>query len=249
MPQPLLTLDEVHHGYGARDVLQGVSCDIGPGVTALIGVNGAGKSTLLSIASGGVRPRQGSVAVGGHDLLDRRERRRGLRKVAFMPQDATFPPRMTAREIIEYVDWMRGAPRSGGRARALEALDRVRLVDRANSRFGSLSGGMQRRVCLAQAIVSAPEVLVLDEPSTGLDPEQRHVMVDLIGALEGAVLLSSHVMEDVADLADRVVVLDDGTITFDGDVDGLRALAPAPAADRAAEHGFLAVLATQRSVR
>lgn len=247
MSHPLLTLDGIHHGYGARDVLRDVSCEIGPGITALIGVNGAGKSTLLSIASGGVRPRQGAVAVGGHDLLHGRARRQGLGKVAFMPQDATFPPRMTAREIVEYVDWMRGAPRSGGRARALQALDRVRLADRAESRFGSLSGGMQRRVCLAQAIVSAPEVLVLDEPSTGLDPEQRHVMVQLIGTLAGAVVLSSHVMEDVADLADRVLVLDDGAITFDGDVAGLRALAPVPEADRAAEHGFLAVLSAQRS--
>lgn len=113
-----------------------------------------------------------------------------------------------------------------------------------------LSGGMVRRVALAQALASSPSVLLLDEPSTGLDPKQRRVMVDLIGNLAGCVLLSSHVMEDVADVASRVLVLDEGRIVFDGTVDQLSGLAPVGAPrGRAAEAGFLHVISEAKATR
>ena len=130
----------------------------------------------------------------------------------------------------------------------MRALEAVLLTDRADSKTRDLSGGMLRRVGLAQAIAMDPEVLLLDEPSTGLDPEQRRIMVDRLRGLDAAVILSSHVMEDVSDLADRVLVLDAGSIAFDGPLPALCALAPDPVAPRAAEAGFLAVLATNLGV-
>lgn len=170
-----------------------------------------------------------------------------------MPQTARFPGGMTALEVVEYLTWMRGVPARTARARARRALDRVLLGDRADTKVKHLSGGMVRRIALAQAIAAEPAVLLLDEPSTGLDPEQRRTMVELIAQidreLETTVLLSSHVMEDVTDVAARVVVLDAGRIVFTGSVAQLSQQAPtgtrlAPFTRTAAVPG-----ATRRRVR
>lgn len=244
-----ITVEQVIHRYGNEIALDGVSLALSAGVTALVGVNGAGKSTLLTTMAGAMRPTSGRVRVNGLDPYGR-ERNRALRAVALMPQSGTLPRRMTALEVVEYLAWMRGAaPTEAGRG-ALSALDAVGLAPRAHHRIGQLSGGMLRRVLLAQAIASKAPVLLLDEPSTGLDPEQRRVMVDLIKGLELTVLMSSHVLEDVVDTASRVVVLDEGRIAFDGTVEALSAHAPHgtdPA--RAPETGFLAVLAAARAAR
>lgn len=244
-----LRLEQVAHAFGDTKALREVSVEVDDGVTALIGVNGAGKTTLLTVAAGGLRPTRGTVRISGFDPYGRRSRGHALRRVALMPQSSSFPRGMTAREVVEYVAWMRGASASGARAAAVRALQDVQLADRAGTRFGDLSGGMQRRVCLAQAIAGRPDVLLLDEPSTGLDPEQRRLMVDNLRHLTGAVVLSSHVMEDVADLADRVVILDAGAVAFSGTLPELLALTPEPTAPRAAEAAFLAVLAGSRGSR
>jgi ABC-2 type transport system ATP-binding protein len=243
----VLEFQRVCHGYGDRSVLDAVTFTIESGTTALLGVNGAGKTTLLSLAGGALRPRSGSVRVAGKHLFGGlRERRSGLRDVALMPQTAVFPGGMTACEVVEYITWMRGARSREARIAAEDALARVMLADRAASKVRTLSGGMLRRLCLAQAIASGARVLLLDEPSTGLDPEQRRLMITHLEDLDGAVLLSSHVMEDVRDLADRVLILDGGGIAFDGDVSELERLAPDSAGVRAAEEGFLRVLARSR---
>jgi ABC-2 type transport system ATP-binding protein len=234
------------HSYRDRQALAGVSVRLEPGVTALVGVNGAGKSTLLNAMAGVLRPASGRVEVGGIDVYGRR-RRVAMAQVALMPQLATFPRSMTSLEVVTHVSWMRGGSASAARQRALAALDRVGLADRSTAPMKSLSGGMSRRVALAQAIVNEPDVLLLDEPSTGLDPVQRRAMVAMIGELDGCVVLSSHVMEDVSDVADRVVVLHEGTVRFDGSVDELRSLAPSGTeASRSAEAGFLATVAAFR---
>lgn len=164
-----------------------------------------------------------------------------------MPQDSIFPARMTTLEVVTYLGWMRGVRTRRARRDAAAALEAVGLASRAHAKVSSLSGGMRRRVSLAQAIAGSPDVLLLDEPSTGLDPEQRRAMVDLLGGVSGTVLLSSHVMEDVAELADRVLVLDGGRIVFDGTVSGLAARAADPTGPRAAEEGFLDVLGRSRT--
>lgn len=248
MNAPALALTRISHAYRGRDALVDVSTEIHEEVTALIGVNGAGKSTLLNIAEGGLIPRSGSVLVCGHSIYERRSRRRALGAVALMPKGGAFPGNMTVREVVEYLTWMRGARSSDARVRASRALETVMLADRADSKVRELSSGMLRRVGLAQAIAMDPAVLLLDEPSTGLDPEQRRIMVDRLRELDAAVVLSSHVMEDVSDLAYRVLVLDAGSIVFDGTLPDLRELAPDPWDPRAPEAGFLAVLASRPGV-
>ncbi|MGO4256726.1 ABC transporter ATP-binding protein [Marmoricola sp. RAF53] len=229
-------------------MLDGVTFDLAPEeTTALIGVNGAGKSTLLSVLSGCLRPQRGSVEVVGSSPYRRRERNEALRGVAFMPQTMTFPPNLTALEAVTYLAWMRGLSRSRAESRARDCLAQVRLEDREHDRLGALSGGMKRRVALAQALASEPEVLLLDEPSTGLDPEQRRQMVELLRGLRATTLVSSHLMEDVAEVAARVLVLDEGRLRYDGSISGLAAHAPdGTAPERAPEAGFLSILATTR---
>lgn len=230
--------------YGQHWALREVDLQLGPGVTALVGVNGAGKSTLLSVLSGGRRPTRGQVLLDGLDLYGS-GRKRALGRVALMPQHLSAPGTLTAFEVVSLIGWMRGLGGRRARSRAEAALAAVDLLDRRDSKVRELSGGMQRRVALAQALVTGPDVLLLDEPSTGLDPQQRRRMVEFVKSLSGTVFLSSHVMEDVVDTADRVLVLDQGRLLFDGTPAALDELAPSGASQgRRAEEAFLRLLAT-----
>lgn len=246
-PGAVVELRNVTHSYGPTRALDGVSILLNPGVTALVGVNGAGKSTLISVVAGALRPSSGAVRVAGLDPYGH-TRRGALKAVALMPQALSLPSSMTAREVVEYLAWMRGLSRRRARQLSAECLEQVGLAARAQTRVGQLSGGMLRRVGLAQALASAAEVVLLDEPSTGLDPAQRRTMVDLLRSLDRTLLMSSHVMEDVVEVAARVVVLDQGRVRFDGAVSALQSLAPAgtdPA--KTAEVGFLTMIASHRS--
>lgn len=228
--------------YGRAVAVDTVDVSLGSGIIGLVGVNGAGKSTLLTTLAGARRPDAGRVRVHGSELYGRARSRAALSRVALVPQLPHFPRSLTAREVVSYLAWMRGTPSRECDARAREALARVGLEQRTDTRMGVLSGGMQRRVALAQALASDADVLLLDEPSTGLDPRQRRTMVELLRGLAGTVLISSHVMEDVADLAHRVLVLDQGRLKYDGSLDGLRALAPAGTPEhRSLEAGFLSL--------
>lgn len=241
-------IQDVSHRY-VDDVwaLRDVTITLSSGVTALVGVNGAGKSTLLSALSGGLRPTTGRVLVDGADIYGR-GRAAALRRTALMPQSLTMPDTLTALEVVSVIGWMRGLPAREVRSRSQVALQAVGLEDRATSRVKALSGGMKRRVALAQAIVASPDVLLLDEPSTGLDPQQRRRMVDIVRTLSGAVLFSSHVMEDVVDTANRVIVLHNGTVVFDGETHRLEQLAPATASTHRAEAAFLRLIAQSEAI-
>lgn len=215
-------------------------------MTALVGVNGAGKTTLLSVLAGALRPSSGTVTYGSADLYGRK-RRDGLRQVTLMPQHLPLPGNLSCREALSVLAWGRGI-RAGAIDREVsEVLEKVGLGGRARDRVATLSGGMQRRLALAQALLGSPDVVLLDEPSTGLDPEQRRRMIQLVASLGGKVLMSSHVLEDVVEVADRVVLLHEGAVVFADSLECLVALAPpeAPPA-RKAEAAFLAVIADQR---
>ncbi|HEX3005939.1 MAG TPA: ATP-binding cassette domain-containing protein, partial [Angustibacter sp.] len=175
MHRPEAGVAELHgvgHRYADRQALTDVTVQLRTGVTALVGVNGAGKSTLLSILAGSLRPTAGSVLIGGTDL-NGRKRREVIGRVALMPQTLTVPPNLTAWEAVSVIGWMRGLTSHEAGRRAEVALEAVGLTERQRSRIKELSGGMRRRIALAQAIVAEPDVLLLDEPSTGLDPQQR----------------------------------------------------------------------------
>ena len=194
-----------------------VTLELTEGITALLGANGAGKTTLLRTLSGALSPTSGQVTINGLNPYARRERTDALAKIAFMPQTASVPRDLTAVDFVAYLTWMRGKRRTPARAEALEALDAVGLANRADDKLKRLSGGMVRRVWLAQALAAQAGTLLLDEPSTGLDPRQRATMVELIQArATGTVLLSSHLIEDVLSLATSVIVLREGRVVHRG---------------------------------
>jgi len=220
-----IRIDGVCHSYSVGSLaLADIDLTLRPGITGLLGANGAGKTTLLRIAAGALKPWRGTLLAGDVDLYGK-GRRGALRRVAWMPQTAGFPRSLSAIEFVTYVTWLRGHSWRRARAQASAALDAVELGAQADKRMGRLSGGMVRRVWLAQALAADADVILLDEPSTGLDPRQRATMVRLLAKItDRTVLLSSHILEDVAELAERVIVLDEGRVTVDGPTpDGLDA--------------------------
>ena len=224
-PPPVLRLRDLRHRFGDTPALDGVSLDLRPGVTALVGVNGAGKTTLMHSVAGSLRPDGGSVSFtdgSGVDLTPSEL----SRITALMPQQFVAPSRVRVRDFLTYVAWLRAVPRRDRRGRVAAALHQVELADKADARLGSLSGGMVRRVLLAQALIASPTVLLLDEPTTGLDPDQRSHVRSLVADLarDRIVLLSSHILEDVALLASRTVMIESGRLCFDGPTSQLHRL-------------------------
>lgn len=185
-----------------------ITWSVEPGVTALIGENGAGKSTLLRAASGHVRVAEGHVTRG---------------RIGYLPQHVDFPHGVTARQMTEYAAAMAGS--EGQMARVCdEALEDVGLIDRSDARARSLSGGQQRRLALAQLMTGSPDVLLLDEPFTGVDPIQRASMLTWIHKAASVVpcVVATHDLDAVAEAADRIVHMRGGQIVRDDEVKGRR---------------------------
>ncbi|MFI1013788.1 ABC transporter ATP-binding protein [Streptomyces sp. NPDC020965] len=222
-------------------VLADLSYELPPGLTILLGPNGAGKSTLLRLAAAVARPRSGDITLGGLTAPTKAYRR----AIAWMPQTITAAPALTVREYVAYVGWLKGMSRRDAWDRALESLRRVELTDRAEQRTGRLSGGQLRRLGVAAALVHGARVLLLDEPTAGMDPHQRRVFRDTLGELAGEVriLMSTHDVADLAEDADHVTVLIEGRIRQTGDVPAFLAHGPRGAPPgRAAEAAYTALL-------
>jgi len=214
--------------YGGRTALEPLDLSIGTGVTGLLGPNGAGKSTLLRIAGTALAPSDGTVLVEGLDPADPDERHRIRRRLGYQPQEPRFYSSFTAFEFVDYVAVLKEIKgKDVRRDEVRRVLEQVGLADRMHTKIRKLSGGMRQRVALAQALLGRPSVLLLDEPTAGLDPEQRLRFRSIASqaAEDGTVLLSTHLTEDVVALCPRVVVLHEGTIRFDGTPDDLAAQA------------------------
>lgn len=168
----------------------------------------------------------------------------------YIPQKWEYIPGFTVRESIEYAAWLKEVPKQDTKTAVTEAITQVNLQDRSKTKLSQLSGGMRQRVGLAEALVHNPKVLILDEPTVGLDPQQRRVFRELLTASskERIVLLSTHLIDDVATVADRVIVVDAGRIAFDGTSQQLAKLAPQgeSATARRLELGYEAVLREQQ---
>jgi ABC-2 type transport system ATP-binding protein len=211
----VLTARSVGYTYRSGGGVRDVDLQLTPGITALVGANGAGKSTLMALLSGAMRPREGSVELDGVDLYGRR-RADVLPRVSLMPQSFSPVPLVTVEEFVRLFAWLRGVPRREVSGSVEQALADADLLEKRRASVRSLSGGMIRRLLLAQALVSDPSVVVLDEPTVGLDPLHRSSMRALVAGLsDRTVLVSSHLLEDVGALADRVVVLHEGLIVLD----------------------------------
>jgi ABC-2 type transport system ATP-binding protein len=216
-------LTAVTRKYGTTKALAGVTLEVTHGVTVLLGRNGAGKSTLCRIIAGVERPDQGMLTRAGRPVEDGPECRSHHRNTGWLPQSFTAPGTMTVRQYVTYAGWLKDIRRQDLPTKVDLALERVDLHDLATRRLGQLSGGMLRRVGIAQAIVHHPSFIVLDEPTVGLDPEQRNHFHEIIAGVADtrSILISTHLLEDVQAVARNVVVLDAGRVLFSGSVDAL----------------------------
>jgi ABC-2 type transport system ATP-binding protein len=214
------TLDNVSKSYGRTVALHPATLALGPGVVGLLGPNGAGKTTMLRLLSSVLAPDAGTITVAGHEVTgSHAERTDARRRIGYLPQEVVFPRGMTAFGFLDYIavlkEWRDTARRHEEVRRVLTLVD---LGERGRTKVKALSGGQRRRLAIAQALLGSPELLILDEPTTGLDPEQRASLRGLLSGLPGTVLISTHQTEDVAALCDRVIVLDAGLVHFDGTV-------------------------------
>jgi ABC-2 type transport system ATP-binding protein len=215
----------------ARTALDNLSLELGTGVHGLLGPNGAGKTTLMRVVATVLKATSGDVRLLGRDAGTERERRDIRRRLGYLPQTFGSYPRFTVREFVEYFAWLKEVPNRRTAEVVTRTIERVGLADRAGARMKSLSGGMLRRAGLAQALVNEPEVLLLDEPTAGLDPEQRVSFRRLVRELgsDSTVLVSTHIVEDVASVCDEVILMRDGTIVrrgVPGDLERLGAGSP-----------------------
>ncbi|MEF9906187.1 ATP-binding cassette domain-containing protein [Streptomyces sp. P9-A2] len=218
---------------GARQVLHGVNFTVGAGVTGLLGPNGAGKTTLLETLSTLLPPSAGTLSVLGADAAERRARENIRRGIGFLPQGFGYPPNFRVIDFVEYAAWSKGLPHRKISEAAREAMNAVDLSQFGHRPLKALSGGMLRRAGIASAIVHSPSFLILDEPTVGLDPQQRTQFRELVIRISDrtSVLLSTHLTEDISVACDRVLVLNKGTIAFDGSVEELSARGRAPTGD------------------
>ncbi|WP_017540760.1 ATP-binding cassette domain-containing protein [Nocardiopsis halophila] len=213
----MLDLIDVTKAYrGGHRAVDGITLGLRPGVLGLLGPNGAGKSTLMRIAATAARPTSGRVLLDGADALARPRRLR--RTLGYLPQDFGFYPELTGREFLSYLAAAKGVGARTARTRIAELLGLVGLGAAADRRLGGYSGGMLRRIGIAQALVNDPRVIILDEPTVGLDPEERarfHTLLSDLAA-ERAVVLSTHIVPDAEAVAADVAVVAEGRLVLQG---------------------------------
>ncbi|MGO4203118.1 ABC transporter ATP-binding protein [Rhodococcus sp. TAF43] len=211
-----LELSNVTKTYRGKPAVSDVTMRIGPGVLGLLGPNGAGKSSLMRILATITRPTAGSVTWNGADIAVRPA---SLRRVlGYLPQDFGVYPHLSAREFLRYLAAVKGLSARSARSRVDELLELVNLADTGSRPVGKFSGGMRQRLGIAQALLGDPEVLVVDEPTVGLDPEERMRFRNLLGDLasDRIVILSTHIVSDIEAIADDIAVLAGGHLRWRG---------------------------------
>ena len=204
--------------FGRTMAVAGVDLQAGPGVFGLLGPNGAGKTSLLRMMATAVPPTSGRLRLLGRDPGRYGPRREIRRRLGYLPQNLGYYPGFTVAEFVEYFALLKEMPAARVQAAVAAAVDRVELGGQAKARLRTLSGGMLRRVGIAQAIVNEPELLLLDEPTAGLDPEQRVAFRALLRELgqRATVVVSTHLVEDVGAACAQVALMDQGQIVFHG---------------------------------
>lgn len=252
MTDPIVRLTALTQGYSGRRIIENLDLSIQPGVTGLLGPNGAGKTTLFRTLATIAPPQNGQLELFGRPVTSERDARRVRRRIGYLPQDFGYYPAFSIADFVRYCAWLREVPSKEADSASKEALAAVGLADRARDRMKSLSGGMLRRAGIAAAIVGSPSLLLLDEPTVGLDPAQRLDFRELIRSLAragAAVVLSTHLVEDVGAACDTVFVLSDGQIRHSGTPQQLAELAtPTTPGDNPLERGYMEVLGNSRPI-
>jgi ABC-2 type transport system ATP-binding protein len=233
---------------GRRMAVDGLDLAFGAGVHGLLGPNGAGKTTLVRALATVLRPEAGTLSLLGQDVHERPDLRHLRRQIGYLPQEFGFYRRFTVREFVEYIAWLKEMPAAEVPGAVQRAIDRVGLTDRADHRMKTLSGGMLRRAGIAQAIVNDPQILLLDEPTAGLDPDQRLEFRALLRELSAdtCVLVCTHLVEDVAAACTDVLLIDEGRLVFQGVPADLVAAGGDGATDSAAERGYSLIMRRHR---
>jgi ABC-type multidrug transport system ATPase subunit len=243
-------ISDLTRRFGRTTAVAAVNLRAGPGVFGLLGPNGAGKTTLLRTMATVIQPTSGTVRLLGRDPGQHGQRREIRRRLGYLPQALGYYPSFTVAEFVEYFALLKEMPAAAVPGAVATAIERVGLADRARSKLRTLSGGMLRRAGIAQAIVNEPELLLLDEPTAGLDPEQRVEFRGLLRDLgqRATVVVSTHLVEDVGAACSQVALMNDGRLVFHGNTEDLVARGAGHAVgDAPLERGYSAVLAAARA--
>ncbi len=244
-------LTDLTRRFGHTQAVAGVSLQSGPGVFGLLGPNGAGKTSLLRMMATVLPPSSGRMRLLGRDPAEYGPRREIRRNLGYLPQNLGYYPGFTVAEFVEYFALLKDMP-PGQVSRAVAvAIERVGLADKARTKLKTLSGGMLRRAGIAQAIVNEPDLLLLDEPTAGLDPEQRVTFRSLLREMgqHATVVVSTHLVEDVGAACGEVALMSEGKIVFRGTPEELtaRGEGSGAAGDAPLERGYSAALAAART--
>ncbi len=223
----MIQVNQLTKQFGSSVVVNGLSFDVGAGaVLGFLGPNGAGKSTTMKMLTGFLLPSSGTAKINGHDIQS--ERQAAQAEIGYLPEGAPCYEEMTVYDFLRFISEIRGF-RGREIARSIDrVLERVSLHSVLNQRIETLSKGFKRRVGLAQALIHDPRVLILDEPTDGLDPNQKHQVREMIRSLsdEKIVIISTHILEEVSAVCSRAMIINKGEIVMDNSPEALAELAP-----------------------
>lgn len=235
-----LSLERLSKAYGAKRAVDDINAALTPGMHALLGANGAGKTTLMRMLCGILEPSGGSVCLDGRNIAGLGADYRAI--LGYLPQDFGYYPGYTAEDFLLYIAALKGLGRSAAKRRTGELLKAVGLQRAAKQKIKTFSGGMKQRLGIAQALLNEPQILILDEPTAGLDPKERVRLRNMLSELanDRIVLLSTHIVSDVEAVADKVFLMKSGRFLFEGTPEALTAQANGKVWELAAEEQELA---------